>query len=103
MNKKFATTAIVLAALGTGTSFAATRPASGEFAATTEVSAPSTVTRAEVRAQLLDAAKKGALAVNGEVVDTTSKVNSTPVRSRAEVSAEARSAVGARSSGEFAI
>lgn len=103
MNKKFATTAIVLAALTGSTSFAATQPARGEFATTADVSALSTVTRAEVRAQLLDAAKKGALATNGEIADVATDTNTTTGRTRAEVSAEARSMKGVHVNGEFAI
>ncbi len=103
MNKKFAYTAIVLVALSTGTSFAATQPASGEFATPVDVAALSTVTRAEVRAQLLNAAKKGALAANGEISEVATDANTTAGRTRAEVSAEARSMKGVHVSGEFAI
>lgn len=105
MNKTFATTIAFAALFATSASFAASQPASGEFSAVSHASAPSTVSRAVVRAQLLDAAQKSVRPANGEIADTTATPNATPARSRAEVLAEARSAALARShaSGEFAI
>lgn len=103
MNTKLIATAIACSALFSSASFAASVPASGEFSSEPSVSAPSTLTRASVMAEVVLAAKNGTLVLGGETERSPQLVSAVPARSRAAVKTEMRLLAHAPARGEFSM
>ena len=95
MNARIFSIAGVAAALVMGMASAQANPFEGDRSIAPQVSTASTLTRAEVQAQVNESQRNGAMAVIGDRLNTYGGHAPTSTLTRAQVQAEARAAMAA--------
>ncbi len=93
MNARIFSIAGVAAALMMGSVAAQANPFEGDQSIAPKTAATSTLTRAEVQAQVTEAQRNGTMAVMGDRVNTYDGARQTSTLTRAQVQAEARQAM----------